>query len=97
MNTEPTIEELIGARAAMDDWDRRFWEPGRDLCENCMPPYLAAHLEHLRQERAAAIARGVPLGPVGQTGRMACVKCGASRQPFVAVKLAAMASPMERT
>lgn len=82
MNTKPTeaiVDELLGPRAAMDDWDRRFWAPGRDLCEQCMPAYLAAHLQHLRQERAAAVARGVALGPVGQTGLSMCATCGGPR------------------
>ncbi len=76
---EPTVDELLDPRAAMDDWDRRFWAPGRNLCDKCMPPYLAAHMRHLEQERAAAIAQGVPLGPVGHAGSVICTKCGGPR------------------
>jgi hypothetical protein len=79
MIVEPTVDELLDPQAAMDDWDRRFWAPGRDVCEKCMPVYLAMHLRHLRQERAEAIARGVPLGPVGKTGPTTCRQCGGPR------------------
>jgi len=54
----------------IEDWDARFWAPSKTLCEDCMPPGLAAEVRRIREN-----ARG----PVGKSGPTFCAKCGKQR------------------
>jgi hypothetical protein len=66
----PADDGLPTAADAMADWDARFWAPSKTLCENCMPPELAAEVRRIREN-----ARG----PVGKSGPTYCAQCGKER------------------